>query len=66
MKRNKNHLRKRFSYSEIRRIFSLPSSIDTDKIVATHIKRCSDGRDPEKDEEKINPKKQIAIALGLS
>ena len=59
--RNKKYLRKEFSYSEFRRTFSLPSSVDTDKIVATHKDGVLAVEIPKKDEEKINPKKQIAI-----
>ena len=34
--KNEKYLRKEFSYSEFKRTFSLPSSVDAEKIKATH------------------------------
>ena len=58
---NKKYLRKEFNYSEFKRTFSLPSSVDTEKILATHKDGVLTVEIPKKDESKINPKRQIAI-----
>ena len=58
----KKYLRKEFNYSEFRRTFSLPSSVDVEKIVATHKDGVLTVEIPKRDEAKMNPRKQIAIA----
>ena len=58
---NKKYIRKEFSYSEFRRTFSLPSSVDAEKIHATHKDGVLTVEIPKKNEAKINPKKQIDI-----
>ena len=59
---NKNYIRREFSYGEFRRTFSLPSSVDAEKINATHNDGVLIVEIPKKDEAKINPRKQIDIA----
>ena len=59
---NKKYLRKEFNYSEFRRTFSLPSSVDADKVKATHKNGVLSVEIPKKDEAIVNPKKQIVIA----
>jgi HSP20 family protein len=58
---NKQYLRKEFSYSEFRRTFSLPSSVEVEKINATHTNGILTVEIPKKDEAKVNPRKQIEI-----
>ena len=60
--RDKKYIRKEFSYSEFKRTFSLPSSVDAEKINATHKDGVLTVEIPKKDEAKINPRKQIDIA----
>jgi len=59
---DKKYIRKEFSYSEFKRTFSLPSSVDAEKINATHKDGVLTVEIPKKDEAKINPRKQIDIA----
>jgi len=59
---NKKYLRKEFNYSEFKRTFSLPSSVDVEKINATHKNGVLTVEIPKRDEAKVNPRKQIAIA----
>lgn len=59
---DKKYIRKEFSYSEFRRTFSLPSSVDAGKINATHKDGVLTVEIPKRDESKINPRKQIEIA----
>ena len=59
---NKKYLRKEFSYSEFKRTFSLPSYVDAEKIEATHKDGILTVEIPKRDEAKINPRKQIAVA----
>ena len=56
------YLRKEFSYSEFKRTFSLPSSVDAEKIKATHENGVLTVEIPKKDEALINPRKQISIS----
>ena len=58
---NQKYIRKEFSYSEFRRTFSLPSSVDAEKINATHKDGVLTVEIPKRDESKINPRKQIDI-----
>ena len=60
--RNKKYLRKEFSYSEFKRTFSLPSSVNAQEIKATHKDGILTVEIPKKDEAKENPRKQIEIA----
>lgn len=59
---NIRFLRKEFNYSEFKRTFSLPSSVDVEKINATHKNGVLTVEIPKRDEAKVNPRKQIAIA----
>jgi HSP20 family protein len=59
---NKKYLRKEFNYSEFTRTFSLPSSVDAEKIMATHNNGILTVEIPKKDEAKVNPRKQIEIS----
>jgi len=59
---DKKYIRKEFSYSEFKRTFSLPSSVNAEKINATHKDGVLTVEIPKKDEAKINPRKQIDIA----
>ena len=59
---NKKFLRKEFNYNEFRRTFSLPSSVDAEKIKATHTNGVLTVEIPKRDEAKVNPRKQIAVS----
>ena len=59
---DKKYLRKEFSYSEFRRTFSLPSSVDVEKIKAEHKNGVLTVEIPKRDEAKVNPRKQIAVS----
>jgi len=58
---NHKYLRKEFNYSEFKRTFSLPSSVDAEKIKATHKDGVLTVEIPKKDESIVNPRKQIAV-----
>ena len=58
---NQKYLRKEFNYSEFRRTFSLPSSVDTEKIKAAHKDGVLTVEIPKKDVAIEKPRKQIAI-----
>ena len=59
---NKKFLRKEFNYSEFKRTFSLPSSVEADKIKATHKNGILTVEIPKKDEAKVNPRKEISVS----
>ena len=59
---SKKYLRKEFNYSEFKRTFSLPDSVDADKIKASHKDGILTVEIPKRDETKVNPKKQISIS----
>lgn len=59
---NKKYLRKEFNYNEFKRTFSLPSTVETDKIKATHMNGVLTVEIPKKDEAKVNPRKQIVVS----
>ena len=59
---NKKILRKEFNYNEFKRTFSLPSYVDSEKIRATHKDGILTVEIPKRDEAKVNPRKQIAVA----
>ena len=58
----KKFLRKEFNYSEFKRTFSLPTSVEAEKIKATHNNGILTVEIPKKDEAKVNPRKQIEIS----
>ena len=55
------YIRKEFNYSEFRRTFSLPASVDADKIKASHKNGVLTIEVPKKEEAVIKPK-QIKIS----
>jgi HSP20 family protein len=55
------YMRREFSYSSFRRSFSLPNSVDSDKIRATHKDGVLSIQIPKKEEAKEKPPKQIQI-----
>ena len=59
---NQKYLRKEFRYSEFKRTFSLPSYVDTEKILATHKNGVLTVEIPKRDEAKLNPRKEIAVS----
>jgi HSP20 family protein len=59
---NKKFLRKEFNYSEFKRTFSLPSSVDAEKINAVHRNGVLTVEIPKRDEAKVNPRKQISVS----
>jgi len=59
---NKKFLRKEFNYSEFKRTFSLPSSVDADNIKAGHQNGVLTVEIPKRDEAKVNPRKQISVS----
>ncbi|HEX2936959.1 MAG TPA: Hsp20/alpha crystallin family protein [Bacteroidales bacterium] len=56
------YMRREFSYSTFKRSFTLPESIDADKITAQHKDGILNITVPKKEEAKVKPSKQIAIA----
>ena len=58
---NQKHLRKEFNYSKFRRTFSLPLSVDAEKIKATHKDGVLTVEIPKKDVAIEKPRKQIEI-----
>ena len=59
--KNDKYIRREFSYSEFRRTFSLPSSVDAEKINASHKDGVLTVEIPKRDEAKVNPRKEISI-----
>jgi HSP20 family protein len=55
------YMRREFSYSSFKRSFSLPNSVDSDKIRATHKDGVLSIQIPKKEEAKEKPPKQIQI-----
>jgi HSP20 family protein len=58
---NEKYMRREFSYSSFRRSFSLPDSVDVDKINATHKDGVLNISIPKKEEAKEKPPRQIKI-----
>lgn len=58
---NEKFIRREFSYSSFQRTFSLPESINQDKIKATHKDGILCVEIPKRDEAKEKPKKEIKI-----
>jgi HSP20 family protein len=56
------YVRREFSYSSFKRSFSLPDSIDQDKIKATHKDGILNVIIPKREEAKEKPAKQIKIS----
>jgi HSP20 family protein len=55
-------MRKEFSYSSFKRSFTLPNTVDSDKIEATHKEGILFISIPKKEEAKVKPARQIAVA----
>ncbi|MCB0398958.1 MAG: Hsp20/alpha crystallin family protein [Winogradskyella sp.] len=60
--RNENYTRREFGYSSFKRTFSLPESVETDKINAKYEDGILKVLLPKRDEAKKKPVKQIKIA----
>ena len=54
-------MRREFSYSSFRRSFSLPNTVDTDRITANHKDGVLNIQIPKKEEAKEKPVRQIKI-----
>ena len=61
-KKDEKIMRREFSYSSFSRSFSLPESVDTDKISAKHRDGVLSISIPKKEEAKEKPPRQIAIS----
>ena len=57
-----NYIRREFSYSSFQRSFSLPESVDQEKIKANHKDGILRIEIPKRDEAKEKPKKEIKIS----
>ena len=57
-----NYIRREFSYSSFQRSFSLPDSVDQDKIKANHKDGILKVEIPKRDQAKEKPKKEIKIS----
>ena len=55
-------IRREFGYSQFKRSFSLPESVDTEKIKANHSNGILVINIPKKEEAKVKPPKQISIS----
>jgi HSP20 family protein len=60
-RKNGKYMRREFSYSSFKRSFSLPESIDVDKINATHKDGVLTINIPKREEAKEKPPRQIKI-----
>ncbi|MCD4745899.1 MAG: Hsp20/alpha crystallin family protein [Bacteroidales bacterium] len=58
----KNYTRKEFAYGSFSRSFTLPKSIDVDKIKANYENGIMDITLPKKEEAKMNIRKEIKIS----
>lgn len=58
---DENYMRREFSYSSFCRTFTMPDSVDADKIKASHKNGILEIVIPKRDEAKQKPKKQIRI-----
>lgn len=61
-KQEGRYMRREFSYSSFRRSFSLPATVDSEKISASHKDGVLTLSIPKKEEAKQKPPKQIAIS----
>lgn len=61
-KKDEKIMRREFSYSSFSRSFSLPESVETDKIRASHRDGVLSITIPKKEEAKEKPPRQIAIS----
>lgn len=59
--KEERYMRREFSYTSFNRSFSLPNSVDADKIVANHSNGVLSISIPKREEAKVKPAKQIQI-----
>jgi len=59
--KEERYMRREFSYTSFRRSFSLPQTVEADKISANHNNGVLSISIPKKEEAKIKPAKQIEI-----
>jgi HSP20 family protein len=59
--KDERYMRREFSYTSFRRSFSLPQTVEADKISANHNNGVLSISIPKKDEAKVKPAKQIEI-----
>jgi HSP20 family protein len=59
--KEERYMRREFSYSSFRRSFSLPGTVEADKIAANHSNGVLNITIPKKEEAKVKPAKQIEI-----
>ncbi len=59
--KEERYMRREFSYTSFRRSFSLPQTVEADKISANHNNGVLSISIPKKDEAKVKPAKQIEI-----
>ncbi|MDY0104513.1 MAG: Hsp20/alpha crystallin family protein [Lentimicrobium sp.] len=59
--KGERYMRREFSYSSFRRSFSLPSTVEADKIEANHVNGVLCITIPKREEAKVKPAKQIDI-----
>lgn len=59
---NRNYTRKEFSYSHFKRAFSLPDSVDSEKIQANYKNGVLEIALPKREEAKVQPKRNIQIS----
>lgn len=58
---NEKYARKEFSYSTFRRSFTLPETVNSEKIQASHKDGILFVKIPKKDEAKVKPARQISV-----
>lgn len=58
---NEKFIRREFSYSSFKRTFSLPESVNQEKIKANHKDGILEINIPKRDKNKEKPKKEIKI-----
>lgn len=58
---NKEYMRREFSYSSFKRTFSMPNTVDADRIMAAHKNGVLEITIPKREEAKQKPRKQIRI-----
>lgn len=60
--KNGNFTRREFSYSTFKRAFTLPESVDSEKIAATYKDGVLEINLPKREEAKVQPKRMIEIS----